>query len=337
MKHHLPHQTTIKHGIFNIIKKKQNRAQTRHFLSTLLKLLKNGIALPEALTLMAEIEKSNKQQTALLEHAEQLCTGTAWDDILNLCPLGWPMDFIHWVKAGLLSSQIIACLQYHLKTLEQQQMLIQRWSQALTYPITVFVLSISLSYFIALQLNSTSDNSSWTTYVFTLLPLLFLFTQFVSNHYLKKQQPGNYNETAWANTCQWLSIACGSGISLPQALLKLHESLPAIWNHQIAIGQCIYHLEQRLRQGEAFGQAIASSQWPQIMHRPARLAEVHADLNSFFEQSAQILLLRHEHRQEKHLKIWPGIFLGAATLGLLSTYLQHIAPLYEQLGIGSGF
>jgi type II secretory pathway component PulF len=325
------------YSLFNGSGEKQNHQKTSHFLNTLLKLLKNGVALPEALTLMAELEQSNKQQTALLEHAHQLRTGIAWDDILKKCPLGWPIDFIDWVKAGLLSSQLIVCLEYYLKTLEEQKILIQKWSKALAYPMTVFMLSIFLSFFIGLELNSSTEKNSLKIYIFITLPLLIFLTQNINRYYRKHQEPENDNEPAWANACKWLSIACSNGISLPQALLKLRETLPAIWNNQMSLGQCFYFLEERLRQGEPLGQAIASSHWPQIMHRSAHLAEVHADLTGFFEQASQVLVLRHENRQEKLLKIWPSIFLGTATLGLLGTYLQYIAPLYEQLSTGGGF
>lgn len=324
-------------SLFNGSGEKQNRQKTSHFLNTLLKLLKNGVALPEALTLMAELEQSNKLQTSLLEQAHQLRTGTAWDDILRQCPLNWPIDFIDWVKAGLLSNQLIICLEYYLKTLEQRKMLIQKWSKALSYPITVFILSIFLSFFIGLELNSSTEKNSVKIYIFITLPLLIFLTQYINRYYLNRQEPGNDNEPAWANACKWLSIACSNSISLPQALLKLREILPAIWNNQVALGQSFYLLEERLRQGEPLGQAIKSSHWPKIMHRSAHLAEVHADLTGFFEQASQVLVLRHENRQEKLLKIWPSVFLGTATLGLLGTYLQYIAPLYEQLSTGGGF
>ena len=309
-------------------------------------LIRAGLPLNACLLITADIQTSPVMQRSLRHQENTIRNGMPWSQCLLHDQPAWPSELINWVRLGEQTGRLGDCLQHYADTAAASLLFKKKMYQSLSYPALVLCAALVASALMQVLLGVPAEQASHQTsdgapHILSLgiAGLLVSGTAIwfknrwrnTNMHALGFQSLRPFRQQRLSLMFQGMSLQIEAGIALIQAIDNM-KAAPLLVKDP-ALRDNLSDWARSLRNGASLSESIRWAGWPSASIALSRVAENSGELGPFFTQLAAIYQQSATHTQERLLQWCAPVTLVIAATILVCSYLAHIWPLYEQMGI----
>ncbi|KAB2952639.1 type II secretion system F family protein [Heliorestis acidaminivorans] len=346
--------------------KKVNKQDLAFFCSNFALLIRTGIPIYSALTILEEQteHKSLRQSIAIVR--EEVRKGQTLSEALSCCPQTFPILFVQMIETAELGGILDDVLSYMSIHLEKESELIKKVQTALFYPVILLIASIAVVFFVLtfimplfadMLIGLGADLPLITSLLLSfsfflqdyglLLLLLFLialltyisypkseaFLYRVDKLLLKSPIIGTLlSKVLLARFCRTLGTLLGSGIPLTQSLAVLRKT---VGNRVLIEGIDI--AVEAIHRGENFSTPLRSQPFfPNLMVQMVTVGEETGSLDSLLLRVAEFYEKESSRRSERLSTLLEPLlmlFMGTMVTVLVLSMLLPMFEVIDLLGI----